>query len=111
MTELEVQTGTPAVLDSSKNLAERLKTLEQEFKHHQLAIIDLTVREDDLDEEQRALDDNDDVVSELHIRIQRLINSATLSTSLDMVSMAIDQAVNLDTCQISKHRSISSRPG
>ena len=38
-----------------------------------------------MEEEQRALDDNDDVVSEFHIRIQRLINSATLPNTVSVV--------------------------
>lgn len=65
------------MLESARNAAEKLKTLKEEFKTHQLAIIDLTDDEDDLDEEQQALDDYEDSISELDVRIQRLMKSAS----------------------------------
>lgn len=51
--------------------------LKQDFKNHQLAIIDQTDGEEALAEEQRALDDNDDIVSALNIHIQHLLSHAT----------------------------------
>ena len=107
LTELEADSGNPAILDSARNLVEKLKTLQQEFKNHQLAIIDDTEEGESLEEEQRALDDNDDIVSELHIRIQRLINSATLSKTPDAVSVAVKQLAliraSLESIEASAH--------
>ncbi len=54
-----------------ETLATKLKA---EFKIHMLAIIDLTDGEEALAMEQDALDDHDDIISELTIRIQRLIS-------------------------------------
>ena len=65
---------TPTLLNNVKSLADKLKTLKQDFKNHQLAIIDRTDEEEELAEEQQALDDNDDTVSAMNIRIQRLFS-------------------------------------
>ena len=60
-----------------------------------------------MEEEQRALDDNDDVVSELYIRIQHLINSGTLSKTPDKVSVAVKQLAliraGLESIEASAH--------
>ena len=65
LTDLEGDTSYPTVLESAKNLADKLKTLQQEFRAHQLSIIDQTNDEDPLAEEQQTLDDTDDQVSEV----------------------------------------------
>lgn len=73
LTELEADTTVPTLKENAKDLADKLKTLQLDFKDHQLAIIDQTDGEEVLADEQQALDDNGDQVSELRIRIQRLI--------------------------------------
>ena len=80
LTELESDTANPDTLRAAQGLASKLKTLDAEFKTHQLAIIDLTNDDEGLDAEQQELDDHDERVSELTIRIQRLIS--TLSPSM-----------------------------
>jgi hypothetical protein len=88
LTKLEADSGNPVILESARNLAGKLNTLQQEFKDHQLAIIDHTVKESVLKRELQALDKNDDTVSEYHVRIQRLIVSAT-SSKTDVVATTI----------------------
>ena len=83
VTDLESNPSAPGVLESAQNLSKKLKTLEEDFKTHQLKIMDLTDAEESLIDEQQALDDNDDIVSELSIRIQRLVTSATPSMTTD----------------------------
>ena len=56
-----------------------------------MKIIDLTDEEETPLEEQQALDDNDDMVSELNIRIQRLIALVTPSTDADVMKVAPKQ--------------------
>lgn len=87
---MEANPHDPTLLESAKNLAEKLKTLEQEFKNHQLSIID-RIEDDNLMEEQEALDENDDVVSGYSIRIQRLITAATPSTTPDTIRVVTKQ--------------------
>ena len=80
ITELEADTTSPDALRAAQGLASKLKTLDTEFKSHQLSIIDLTDGDTGLTAEQQELDDHDDRASELTIRIQRLIS--TLSPSM-----------------------------
>ena len=83
LTELEADTTNPDALRAAQGLATKLKTLDAEFKSHQLAIIDFTNADDDdgLATEQQELDDHDDRASELTIRIQRLISTLSPSTT------------------------------
>ena len=97
LTDLEADTTIPTLLESSRNLAAKLKTLQQEFKEHQLAIINRTDAEDILAEEQQSLDDNEDHISELSVRIQRLMALATASTGLDVAKVATRQLALLRT--------------
>ena len=75
ITELEADTANPDALRAAQGLASKLKTLDTEFKSHQLAIIDFTDDDDALTAEQQELDDHDDRVSELMIRTQRLVST------------------------------------
>ena len=75
-------------MESARNPADKLETLQQDFKTHQLAIMDRTNEEDALVDEQQVLDDNDDQVSELSVRIQCLITLATKSKSLEVAREA-----------------------
>ena len=77
--DLEGDTTIPTLMESARNLADKLETLRQDFKTHQLAIMDWTNEEDALADEQQVFDANNDQVSELSVRIQRLITLATKS--------------------------------
>ena len=59
LTELESDTANPDALRAAQGLASKLKTLDAEFKTHQLAIFDLT-NDDGLATEQQELDDHHD---------------------------------------------------
>ena len=83
LTDLEGDTTIPTLMESARNLADK-----QDFKTHQLAIMDRTNEEDALADEQQVLDDNDDQVSELSVFIQRLITLATKSKSPDIARVA-----------------------
>ena len=84
LTDLEAGTPNPDNLRIAQGLASKLKTLAAEFKTHHLAIIHLTDEEEALLEKQQALDDHDDIVSELTVHIQRLISSFMPSASSDL---------------------------
>ena len=64
---LEGDPRNPGLLEAVRSLSGKLKTLQEEFKTHQLKIIDLTdaEAEETLSEEQQALDENDDIVSDM----------------------------------------------
>ena len=80
--DLEGDTTIPTHMESARNLADKLETLRQDFKTHQLAIMDRTNEVDAL------ADDNDKQVSELSVCIQCLITLATKSKSLDVARVA-----------------------
>ena len=96
LTDLEGDSTVPTLLESAKNLADKLDTLRQDFKTHQLAIIDRNEGEA-LAGEQQVLDDHDDQVSELSVRIQRLINLATKAKIPDVAQVADRQLTLLQT--------------
>ena len=65
----------------AQTLATKLKVLDAEFNIHMLAIID---GEEAFALEQDALDGHDDIISELTIRIQRLISTLMPSPARDL---------------------------
>ena len=71
--------------------------LHQDYKNHQLSIIDRTNDEDDLAEEQQNLDDADDQFSKLSVHVHRLMTLAVPSTSPDVARMATRQLQQLNT--------------
>ena len=97
LTDFEVDTTIPTLRESSKNLADKLNTLHQDYKNHQLSIIDRTNDEEDLAEEQQNLDDADDQFFELSVRVHRLMTLAVPSMSPDVARMATRQLQLLNT--------------
>ena len=97
LTELESHPSSPNIVENTRNLADRLKSLKQEFKNHQLAIIDRTDTDDELAEEQQELDQQEDIFSALNIRIQHLLSHATSSRISDSVRVAGRQLALLQT--------------
>ena len=73
LSDLESNLDSPILPENTHSLSDRLKALKTNFKIHQLAIVDRTNDEAQLTEEQQALDDNDDIISSLNIRIQQLL--------------------------------------
>ena len=88
VTELEASRSSPDALFNAQNAASKLNTLDTEFRDHQLKIIDLTTSEQALAEEQQALDHHDDIISELSIRIQRVITSVAPSATTDTLKLS-----------------------
>ena len=88
VTELEANRSSPDALYNAQNVTSKLKTLDAEFRDHQLKIMDLTTTEEALTEEQQALDDHEDIISELSIRVQRLIAFVTPSASSDALKLS-----------------------
>ena len=81
LSELERSPRESSTLDLARSLATRLQTLDQEYKVHHYAIIDLLDEEEDLQREQETLDGHDDDVAQLSVRIQKLIDTSSSSNS------------------------------
>ncbi len=95
VTVLEASPDNPDTICIAQGLATKLKTLDAEFKTHHLSIIDLTYGEEALVEEQEALDNHDDQVSELNVRIQRLVSSLTTSPVLNLQRSSLRRLTRL----------------
>ena len=76
LTTLEGATDRPTTLGAAKQLLSKLETLDAEYKTHHLAIVDLT-DENGQEDQQRHLDEHDDLVSELTLRVQQLLDSCS----------------------------------
>ncbi len=84
LTKLAASKDNLNTLRIAQGLATKLEALDAESKTHHLLIIDLTDEEEALTEEQEALDNHDDQVSELDVRVQRLVSSLTSLTAPDI---------------------------
>ena len=95
LTGLESATEDPDTLRNALGLTTKLKALDAEFRTHHLSIIDLTEDEETLTEEQQALDDHDDQVSELNTRIQRLTSLLTPSSASNLRKSSLRRLARL----------------
>ena len=77
--ELEATINLPDTIDHVKRLCLRLQTLAEDFKLHHYAIVELVDDEEDSRREQEVLDEHDEEVSRLAIRLEKL--STTCSSS------------------------------
>ena len=59
-------------------MQQKLDALDAEFRYHH-NVIDLTDSEDSLPREQDVLDEHDDVVANLSVRVKQLIDACTSS--------------------------------
>ena len=64
---------------SAQHLLQRLNSLDADFKSYHLAIVDL-INEDTLDGEQAILDENDDKIAALIVRLQQMVSSSSSTT-------------------------------
>lgn len=76
VSELERKLLDPTTLGHAQRSGSKLESLDAEFKVQHYSVIDLT-KEEDMDGEQDILDQHDDIVAELGVRIQRLISSCS----------------------------------
>ena len=74
--DLESKADDPSTLDHAQRIAKRLEELDLEFKEHHGVLIDLIGDDDEdvLEKEQEALDEHDDEVSLLTVRVQKLVS-------------------------------------
>ena len=77
--DLEADISQPAASDHAQRMQQKLGTLDMEFRGHHQDIVDLTVSEDSLAREQDVLDEQDDLVAELSVRIKQLIIACSTS--------------------------------
>ena len=79
VTELEAATSLPDTVDHARRFTTRLESLAEEFKHHHFAVIDLLDEEVDLAREQETFDEQDEDVTQLALRLERIVSSCPSS--------------------------------
>ena len=73
--ELEARDDLSRSLEEARRLLQRLDAIDSDFKSNHLALIDAIEDEGELDKEQGILDDHDDDVTDLTIRLNRIIST------------------------------------
>ena len=68
--ELESKAEDPTTHDIAQRLATKLETLDAKFRTHYFSLIDLINDDDTLGKEQETLDQHDDDVTVLAVRIR-----------------------------------------
>ena len=99
ITELEAKEHDPSVLAHAQQLGKRLENLDSDFNTRHFAVIDVLEDEEQLTLEQDVLDNHDDELAELNLRLQALMVptiSAPLPTPTDsdsrpLLSLSDDQ--------------------
>ena len=75
--EFETKVNQPTTLDFAQRMMQKLDTLDSEFKVHHFALIDV-IDDDELSlKEQETLNEHDDGIAELAVRIKGLISLCT----------------------------------
>ncbi len=76
----ELDAGTVA---HAEQMLAKLETIDGDFKSQHLALIDILEDETALEEEEATLDDHDNVVPDLSLRLKKLIPSRSVPRGLD----------------------------
>ena len=93
--------------DLARRLTTRLETLVAEFKVHHYSIIDLLEDEDALEREQEILDDHEDEVAPLIVRLDKVVTTCSSSDS-NQVKIATKRLKHLDKEIVAVFDSVSS---
>ena len=75
--ELESKADQPTTIDLARQTKDKLKSLDSEFKVHHYAVVDVIDDETALQKEQEILDEHDDDLSLLAVRLQTLITACS----------------------------------
>ena len=81
LTELEAKVREPSTLSHAHKLSPKLESLDAEFKAHHYAIVDMLADDDNLEDnlakEQDELDQHDNNIAELSVRLEELVAGCT----------------------------------
>ena len=104
----------PDTNDHAQRLSIKLETLDAEFKTHHFAVIDLIDDDGTLGREQETLDQHDDDVTSLAVRLQKLITASsatpTNSDHRKVLTRKLQHMEKSVTVMSENVSSLSSRP-
>ena len=104
LTELEGMDFDQSVSSQAQQLLKRLESLDTSFKTHNMAILD-AIEESQVEAEQETLDEHDDDVMNISLRLQALttLTLSRLDLSLIVLSLvAVWRSCKRDSCQSQK---------
>ena len=104
LTELETKEFGPAIQAQAQQLSKRLENLDADFKMRHFAILDVLDDDDQLATEHDTLDNHDDEVADLSLRLQALLAS-TATTPLRSLSPVHDSRSPSSTYAVLERRS------
>ena len=85
LSEFEAKIDDPMTLGHAQKLLKKLESLDSEFKQQHLMVIDSIPEDDQLDDnlakEQNELDEHDLIVDDLSLRLEKLIQDCSKSSS------------------------------
>ena len=79
--DLETDISRPGTIDHARRMQQKLDALDGEFRSHHQSIVDLVDNEEALTGEQSTLDEHDDLIADLSVRVNQLIAACTCSDS------------------------------
>ena len=107
--ELEAIPSQPATADHAQELTAKLAVLDAEYKSYHLELIDLIEDSEVLEKEQDTLDNHDDAVTDMNIRLKRLCSIAT-SSSTDQQRMSSRKLAHLEKGILTIQGAITTLP-
>ncbi len=107
---MESAAEQPNTLEVVERLKTKLEVLDTEYKTHHYAVIDLIDDRGQLENEQRALDEHDDVIADLAIRIQKLLSTCS-SYSTNPTNPQSHKLLHLQRSLSSVKEAVSSLAG
>ena len=110
LSELEGTLEQPGTVDAAKRLLTRLEDLDKDFKVHHFAIVDFIEDEESLQGEQEALDNHDDDVTQLGVRLQQLISACSSPSDSNPRKVPLKRLSRLQKILSSISDSITSLP-
>lgn len=77
--DLEGKTDQPSTLDLAQGMALKLRNHDQEYRQHHYSLVELLEDDGDIEREQGTLDDLDDELADLTVRVKGLITACSSS--------------------------------
>ena len=108
--ELEGLRDQPRTPELAKQLDTKLETLDSEFKSYHFQIVDLITDEEQAEGHQEVLDDHDDHISDMGIRLKQLCSVATPPVSADLHRLLNRKLTHLVGCIASTQTLLNEMP-
>ena len=109
--ELETKVDQPTTLDLARRMTKKLDSLDSDFKVHHYALVDIIEGDELSSKEQETLDEHDDEVAELAIRIERLISLCTSTPDSNFHKVVSRKLTHIGKSVSSITKAIGSLPG